>query len=120
VLPTHNHFHGVVETRAQEQIEASKTTNPHVVAEAVFDLLGTTNNQFPGDAPVVESLPVNFDAELVTRSVLSSGDVLPQVCEPSGERLGVLVRAAEIGADAVLLLGVRGAQSRETNQLRVH
>ena len=109
VLSAHNHFHGVVEAGAQEQIEASKSANPHVVAKSVFDFLRAANNQLSGDAPVVERLSIEFNAELVARSILPRGDVLAQVGEASGERLGVLVRAPEVGADAVLLLGVRGA-----------
>ena len=36
------------------------------------------------------------------------------------KRLGVLVGAAEIGADAVLLLGVGGAESGEPHQFGIH
>jgi hypothetical protein len=85
------HFNVVAEGGAQEQIEARKTPNPYVVAEAIFDFFGSADNQFPGNPAIVEFLPVEFDAELVTRSVLSRNDVLSQVCEASGERLGIFV-----------------------------
>jgi len=51
-----------------------------------------TNEQFGGDAPVVEGLSVEFDSEVVTGSVQSRLDVFAQVesramhapCDPWG------------------------------------
>lgn len=119
---------GIVETEAQEQIEASKSANSHVVAEAVFDLLGATNNQLAGDATIVERLPVEFDAELVTRRDLSCGFVLPQAnglvagSNPAGptrsggvprQRRPLLFREARVGFYFIDLFGVALAVRRD-------
>ena len=91
VLPAHNHFDSVVEAGAQEQIEPGKAANVNVIAESVFDFLRTPHDQLACDATVVENLAVEFDAELVARSVLPRGEVLPQIREPTGERFGILM-----------------------------
>ena len=65
VLAAHNHFNAIIISRTQKQIETCKASNSQVIAESVFDLLGTTNNQFTGNPTIVEDLSFQFDFELV-------------------------------------------------------
>ena len=69
VLSAQNRFDVVLEGGALEQIGTRKTSNPNVVAEAVFDFLSATDNQLSGNAPIIENLPVELGAEIVTQRV---------------------------------------------------
>jgi hypothetical protein len=53
-------------------------------------------------------LSVEFDNELVTGRVLPNGDVLAEIRQPASEHFRVLMRAAQIGTNTVLLLSVSG------------
>jgi hypothetical protein len=43
------------------------------------------------DEKLLGTMPSEFELELVTRSLLSRSSVLAQICEASGERLGIFV-----------------------------
>ncbi len=120
VLAAQDHFSGVVEARTHEQVKAGEFSQTDILPETGLQFLGATQNQFARNAPVVGFLPVEFNPKFVPRCVLPDPQVLPQIGKATGEDFGVLVRAAEIGTDAVLFLGVGGTQPGEADQFSVH
>jgi len=104
----------------REQIKTGKPSDADVLTEPGLDFLRPTQQQFPGNAAIIQSLFIQFDAEFVTRSVVPESQILAQVCEPFRPCLHFLAGMAQAGADAILFLSMGGAQPGQPDQLGVH
>ncbi|MGD0615404.1 MAG: hypothetical protein ABSA69_08205 [Verrucomicrobiota bacterium] len=90
-MAAQHNFDGVIETRTQEQIESGKASDTDIVANTIGQPSGPSQNQFPGNAAVIERLTFDLDNEIVAGSVLTGRDVLPEIDEPLRERFRILM-----------------------------
>jgi hypothetical protein len=89
VFPAQHEFGGVLETGADEQIKTGKAPDADVLAEPGFNFLRTSQSQFTGNAPIIQSLFVQFDVEFIAGSVSPQSQIFARICDAKSDcRLG--------------------------------